>query len=67
MSYLTGSFLGATMLSFGFARESDFPFGDVLSALPAEVVAWRAQRRMLLAFGAAGYLGAAFLVLSFLS
>ncbi|MEO3413917.1 hypothetical protein AAFO92_04565 [Roseovarius sp. CAU 1744] len=55
------------MLSFGFARESDFPFGDVLSALPAEVVAWRAQRRMLLAFGAAGYLGAAFLVLSFLS
>ena len=55
------------MLSTNFNREFDFPTCDILSALPAGVIAWREHKRLMLIAGAAAYLSAATLALSFIS
>lgn len=44
------------MQSLVRARETQFPFGDILSSLPSEIVARRARRRLVLLLGGAAYL-----------
>jgi len=55
------------MLPTKFSRELERPVDDILSALPTQVIAWRAHKRLMLIAGATAYLSAATLLLPIIS